>query len=171
MSVYAFAMQMETDAEQLYQRLAESNTVPGIRRIFAELAADEHQHLLLFQRLQAADSSQSSPPSTALENAKNIFAEVLAAGGAQEVLQDDLESYRYAMEIEAKGVRFYEDAIKREQDAGVKAMLRQVADEERKHFNIVENIYRFANAPNEFLAWGEFSNIDEFHAFGRDVDL
>jgi hypothetical protein len=27
------------------------------------------------------------------------------------------------------------------------------------------------NAPNQYLAWREFSNLDEFRNFGRDVDL
>jgi hypothetical protein len=28
----------------------------------------------------------------------------------------------------------------------------------------------FANAPNQYLAWGEFSNLEEFRQFGREVD-
>jgi rubrerythrin len=75
------------------------------------------------------------------------------------------------MKLEADGVRFYEDAARREEDAELKELLLRLAEEERRHFNVVENVYRYVNAPNEYLAWAEFSNLDEFHAFGRDVDL
>jgi hypothetical protein len=34
----------------------------------------------------------------------------------------------------------------------------------------VQNIYDFVNAPTQYLAWGEFSNLDEFRQFGRDLD-
>lgn len=32
------------------------------------------------------------------------------------------------------------------------------------------NVFDFANAPSEYLAWGEFCNLEEFRQFGRDVD-
>ena len=50
-------------------------------------------------------------------------------------------------------------------------MLRWLAAFERHELNEIEKLYDFANAPNCSLEWGEFSNLDEFHAFGRDVDL
>jgi rubrerythrin len=36
-----------------------------------------------------------------------------------------------------------------------------LAAEERRHLNMVENIYDFVEAPRSFLAWGEFSNLRE----------
>jgi hypothetical protein len=33
------------------------------------------------------------------------------------------------------------------------------------------NIYDFVNAPTDDLEWAEFSNLDEFHNFGRYQDL
>jgi len=44
-----------------------------------------------------------------------------------------------------------------------------IAAEEHKHFQILENVCAFANAPSQFLAWGEFSNLEEFRNFGRKV--
>ena len=52
----------------------------------------------------------------------------------------------------------------------VRVLLR-IAEEEHEHFNILENVFNFVNAPNQYLAWGEFSNLDEFRNFGRDVDI
>jgi len=37
-----------------------------------------------------------------------------------------------------------------------------IADEERKHLNIVENIYSIVESAKTCLAWGEFSNLKEY---------
>ena len=36
-----------------------------------------------------------------------------------------------------------------------------LAEEERRHLNVVEHIYDFVEAPRTFLAWREFSNLQE----------
>ena len=74
------------------------------------------------------------------------------------------------MQIEAESFRLYEDAAKNEKDAGAKELLLKIAGEEHKHFQIIENIFAFVNAPNQYLAWGEFSNLEEFRNFGRKTD-
>jgi len=40
-------------------------------------------------------------------------------------------------------------------------LLQKIADEEKKHFEIMERLYDFVLAPQNYLAWGEFS-IKEF---------
>ena len=66
------------------------------------------------------------------------------------------------MKLEADSVRFYEEMAQKEQSPATKKILLQIAEEEKHHFNIVENIYDFVATPNTFLAWGEFSNLKEF---------
>jgi hypothetical protein len=46
-------------------------------------------------------------------------------------------------------------------------LLRRIATEERRELESLRQLFDFVNAPNEFLAWGEFSNLNEFHNFGR----
>jgi rubrerythrin len=77
-------------------------------------------------------------------------------------MKEDLDGYRLALKIEADSVRFYENAAKKERREDVKAILHRIAEEEKDHFNIVENIYDFVLKPKYFLAWGEFSNLKEF---------
>jgi rubrerythrin len=171
MNVFDFAMQMETDAEAFYRKLAGKSPVAGIKKIFTDLAEDERKHYLIFLGLKEAAPSSRMQESDVLDEAQNIFAELLQMKEDVSIMQDNLEGYRYAMKLEADGARFYEDAARREKDPEIKSLLLSIAGEERKHFNIVENVYRYVNAPNEYLAWAEFSNLDEFQAFGRDVDV
>ncbi|MBE0597065.1 MAG: ferritin family protein [Desulfuromonadales bacterium] len=170
MNVFDFAMQMEVDGKKLYEKLAAGSNDAGLRKIFLLLAADEQKHFEIFQALQQG-TQPTMQDTTALEESRLIFREAMA--NKDEILKTidvDLEGYRYAMKLEADSARLYEDAAKRESQQEIKELLLRVAGEEQKHFNILENIYDFFNAPNQYLAWREFSNLEEFHQFGRDVD-
>jgi rubrerythrin len=66
------------------------------------------------------------------------------------------------MKIEADSVKLYEDMAKKENRADIVQLLLKIANEEKTHYNIMENLYDFVLAPQNFLAWGEFSNLKEF---------
>ena len=171
MNVYDFAIQMETDAETFYRKLAAGSNISGIKKIFTDLADDEQRHRQLFQALKEQRAPDAATGSGVLEKAKNIFEKILAEKQALPSLTSNLESYRYALKLEAEGVRLYTDAANRESSGEIKQLLLRIAKEEENHFNIVENIYNFVNAPNQYLAWAEFSSLGEFQAFGRETDL
>jgi rubrerythrin len=76
--------------------------------------------------------------------------------------ENDPDSYRHAVLEEEKGVRFYEELAAQAKDEGTRGIILMIADEERKHLNIVENIYSFVESPKTYLAWGEFSNLKEY---------
>jgi rubrerythrin len=177
MNVFAYAMQMELDGKAYYEQLARQATLPGLRTIFTRLAADEQKHYEIFAELQKGQKVMAMMETTALEDAKNVFAQLprdpaaLQAIGGDLSVYRDTTTYRHAMKLEADSFRLYEDAAARESDAGTRALLLKIAAEEHKHFNILENIFHFVNAPSQYLAWGEFSNIDEFRQFGREVDV
>ncbi|MCM2264447.1 MAG: ferritin family protein [Desulfuromonadales bacterium] len=170
MNVFDFAMKMEMDGKAYYEKLARQTSLAGLRTIFTRLAEDEQKHYEIFQALRTGGKVQTMQESRAIADAQNIFAELvsgaIAAGGSK----DDLAAYRHAMKLEADSFRLYEDTAAKESMAEVKGLLLKIAGEEHKHFNILENIYHFVNAPNQYLAWGEFSNLEEFRQFGRDVD-
>ncbi|WP_432822476.1 ferritin-like domain-containing protein [Trichloromonas sp.] len=166
MNVYDFAMKMELDGKAYYQKMAEKTKLPGLKKIFLQLAEDEQKHYDIFQGLKKKTPSAMAA-TTALDEAKNVFAKLLKEKSAAAEIGGDLEGYRYAMKLEADSYRFYEDAASREPDAKVKDLLLKVAGEEQKHFNILQNVFDFVNAPNQYLAWAEFSNLDEFRNFGR----
>ena len=105
----------------------------------------------------------------ALEEAPNIFKDVLDEQEALSV-PDDLEAYNYVMKVEEGLCQLYENAADKENNEQVKNLLLKIAAQEHRELENLQKVYDFVNAPNEFLAWGEFSNLDEFHNFGRDED-
>ncbi len=170
MNVFDFAIKMELDGKAFYEKLAKGTNIAGLQAIFSTLAADEQKHYETFLALKGQTQATAMEDTTVLEQAKNVFEQLLAQKGALGSLKGDLEAYRYAMQVEADSFRLYEEAAQKEENQDVKNLLLRIAGEEHKHFTILQNIHDFVNAPNEYLAWGEFSNLDEFHQFGRDVD-
>ena len=170
MNVYDFAMKMELDGKAYYEQLAAATKVTGLRNIFLGIAEDEQKHYEIFQALKNQEAPAMTE-STALENARNVFEKLIAEKPVAGPTGDDLAGYRHAMKLEAESFRFYEEVAIHTPDPGIKQLLSRIAGEERKHFNILRNVFDFVNAPNQYLAWAEFSNLDEFRNFGRDVDL
>ncbi len=170
-NIYDYAMKMELDGKSFYAKQAAESDIPGLRTIFSGLAEDEQKHYDMLKKLKNRSGPLEMATSTGLEDTKNVFEQLIETGHTKGKVSDDLEGYRYAMHVEAESFRLYEAAAAKEEDESVRRVLLGIAKEEHEHFNILENVFHFVNAPNQFLAWGEFSNLDEFRNFGRDVDI
>jgi rubrerythrin len=170
MNVFDFAIKMELDGKDYYEMLAKKAEQTGLKNIFTGLAEDEQKHYEIFQELKSTGGTPVMSESGILDVAKNIFAELPTGETTLSRVGGNLQAYQHAMKLESESIRIYEEAAAKEHDPAIKALLLKVADEERKHFNILGNIYNFVNAPNQSLAWGEFSNLEEFDQFSRDID-
>jgi len=169
MNVFEFAMKMEVDGKAYYEQMAAATTLPGLRSVFTQLAADEQKHFETFVSLNDGRSAKMAA-TPILDGIENVFARFTQDASAIEKEKKDLGAYEHAMKLETDSFRFYEEIAEKEQNPKIKELLLQIAEEEHKHFNLLANLFNFINAPNEYLAWSEFSNLDEFHQFGRDVD-
>lgn len=167
MNVFDYAMAIERSGRTFYRDVAARAGAAGVRTIFSMMAEDEQELLERLQAMKAASQSTTMEDSRILETAGNIFEDILNEREALQI-SDDLEAYHYVMRVEAALCRLYEDAARREPNPEVQGLLRRIAAEERRELENLRRLYDFVNAPNEFLAWGEFSNLNEFHNFGRD---
>jgi len=169
MNVYDFAMDMETSGREYYDNLARTSNLPGLKIIFSRLAEDEQRHYDIFAKLKAGTPRPTMPQSAILDDVRNVFETLPRDAQSLKEVSETLAAYRHAMKLEADSFRLYEDAAGEESDPAVKGLLLKIATEEHKHYTILENLYHFVNAPTQQLAWGEFSNLDEFRQFGRDL--
>lgn len=171
MNVFDFAMKMEQDGKAYYLTLAEQTSHPGLKTIFTRLAEDEQKHYETFRRLREGTDTPSMEESSAIEEAKNVFEDMPAGAIAVQEMKGSIAGYDHAMDLESESFKFYERAAREERNPQTKELLTRIAVEERKHYNILENIYSFINAPNQSLDWAEFSNLSEFSQFGREKDI
>jgi rubrerythrin len=160
MSIFDFAMKMELDGKAYYEELAAGTAASGLKSIFTGLAADEQKHYDIILSMKTG-SNQKMDDSTVLDEAKNIFAELMTDKNIAGTLKSSLDGYQHARKIEAASVRLYEDMAKQEDNPEAVQLLLKIANEEKKHFNILDNLYDYVLAPQNFLAWGEFGNLKE----------
>jgi rubrerythrin len=161
MNVFDCAIKMEQEAKQYYEALAASAGDRELRGLFTMLAQAEQEHHDALVQLQGSISPAKSQ-FTALDQAACLFQPLLAKREAMAQLKETPDGYRMVVAQEEKGVEFYQDLAAQAKDAGVRQTLLKIAEEERRHLSIVENIYAFVESPKTFLAWGEFSNLKEF---------
>lgn len=160
MNVFDFAMKMELQGKACYENLAATTKVLGLKTIFTGLAADEQKHYDVFRELKEG-KAWTMTDSRMLEQAKTVFSEMLADKERLVNLHEDLDAYRVGLQIEADSIKLYEDMAKKEQDQETMQLYLRIANEEKKHYNILENVCDFVMRPKYYLAWREFSNLQE----------
>lgn len=161
MNVFDFALKMEEDGSAFYRKLAAETNVPEFKTIFSMLADAEQGHHDAIEAMKNGVPAEKAD-SKVLEKSKNVFQNLLDRKQALTMLQGDPDGYRHAIRIGEEGIKLYEEMAGKETNPVAVKILLMLAEEERKHLNIMENIYDFVEAPHTFLAWGEFSNLKEY---------
>lgn len=164
MNVLRFAQTVDQSAHDFYEEMASRAENPGVRRIFDMLAEDERE--LLNRHAMLAAGADGADART-LDRGVNVF-EKLRQQEDRLSVADDLAAYRLALDAEREVLQQYRSAANSEARPRVKELLIEMAGDEQKHVEELENLYDFANAPNHYLAWGEFSNLGDYHNYGRD---
>jgi len=161
MNVFDCAIKMEEEAKLYYEALAVSAADLELRNLFTMLAAAEQEHKEALVQLQGSVEPKMAQ-FTVLDRAACLFKPLLAKREAMAQLKESPDGYQMVVAQEEKGVELYQELAAQTKDEGIRQILLKIADEERRHLSIVENIYSFVESPKTFLAWGEFSNLKEY---------
>ena len=160
MNVFDFAMKIELQGKAYYETLAASARLPGLNTIFTELAADEQKHYDVLRGLKEGKGWEMAD-SRVLEHARSVFSALLGNQETLTELQEGLDAYRLALKIEADSVKLYEEMATKEENPETVRLYLTIANEEKKHYNIIDNICDFLLRPRYYLEWREFSNLQE----------
>jgi rubrerythrin len=165
MNILDFTMEMDRSGRDFYRQLAVKARTPEVRRVFGWMAKEEERLMEEYRRMkvEGLDRQADSPR---LQMAANPFRHQAGMNAPQ----DELEAYRLILEMEGKACRLLQDAAIQETDSTTRDVLHRVAAVECGELSEVEGVYDFVRAPNGYLASAEFSNLDEFHNFGRYED-
>jgi rubrerythrin len=161
MNIFDCAIKMEEDAREYYEKLANTVAIPEMKNLFSILAKAEMEHRDALVKMKGCSDPQNTQFSD-LREAACIFKPLLAKRDLIAELKEDPDAYMHALKHEEDGVRFYEELAAKAQNEATREILLKIAKEESKHLNIVENIYSFVESPRTYLAWGEFSNLNEY---------
>ncbi len=160
MDIFEFALRMEKEGRDLYLEIAGKSGDEGIKSIFLSLASDEegHQDVIRKMRKGSPDVGETE----VLSKAKNVFAQIREKGESIDVSQPQADMYRKAREMEERSVKFYAEKAQEEKNPGRKRVFEALADEERKHFFLMDNMVEFVSRQESWVENAEFNHLDEY---------
>jgi len=161
MNNFDCAIKMEEESTKYYEALSVRASDPELKNLFAMLAQAEKEHYDNLVKLKESVDARL-PQFKALEQAACLFRPLLAKRELMAQLKKEPDAYQLVVAQEEKGVQFYQELADQAKDRRTREVLLKIADEERKHLSIVENIYNFVESPKNFLVSGEFSNLKEY---------
>jgi rubrerythrin len=160
MDIFAYALQMEKDGESFYREIASKTNNKGLQTILTMLADEEVKHYRAIENMRQ-DKYQMTE-TTVLDNARNIFVEMKDAEEEFEPEQEQTKSYEKAQEIEKKSQQFYQEKAGQTDKGDQKKLFERLAEEEQKHYLLLENIIEFVSRPKLWLENAEWYHLEEY---------
>jgi rubrerythrin len=164
--VFDFAMQMEQDGRDYYEEMASKTKIPALKKILTGLADDERRHYQIFKNLREQHSDQvsqlSEKSTTIMSDAKNIFEQLSGDEVEVDTAGDAIEVWEHAQKIEKKSEDFYREKAGVVPDKTAKDLLNKIADEEHKHWALIESVMQFLHRPDRWLEDAEWNHLEEY---------
>ena len=161
MNVFEFAMQMEQDGKAFYEKMAESAENAAVKNILLELAADEEKHYRIFRKFRDGDVSAlkelQETGTVVLEKAKNVFSGLAAEGN--DFSSDVKSAWKQAQDVEKKSEDFYREKAAEADSDEAKTALNLIANEEAKHWNLIEHVLQYLDHPKNYIEDAEWNNL------------
>lgn len=159
MNVYEYAMKVEKDGEQFYRELAEKTNDVGLQKILIMLAEEEIKHYIVFEKMNKSQNLPLQAEVDVFANAKTIFQKMKDENVSYSFSEDQVEYYKKALLSEENSYKFYtEKALMLEDDEQRKVFLR-IAEEERQHMVLLENLIEYISSPAHWIENAEFNNM------------
>ena len=160
MDVFEYAMQMEKDGEDYYRQMARQTANKALRNVLTMLADEEVKHYNAIEKMKTVPPQMGE--STILADAKNVFIQMKEAEEKPDLDIGQIELYKKAQEIERKSREFYLEKSNEVEKEYQKRIFLKLAEEEKKHYFLLENIIEFVSRPESWLENAEFYHLDEY---------
>lgn len=161
MNIFEFAIEKEKFSEHYYRELAEKTTNKGLKNICLMLAQEEAWHFKIIKDMQKKDAG--IPVETQiLTNAKKVFESMRQAAEKFNFDISELELYQKARDIETQSKEYYLEKAEEVEDEKQQKIFLKLADEEQKHYFIIDNICDFIAQPAWFLENAEMYRFDDY---------
>ncbi|MHC4228668.1 MAG: ferritin-like domain-containing protein [Planctomycetota bacterium] len=161
MDIFEFAMEKEKLAEDYYRRLRLKTSNKGLSNILTMLADEERKHFDLVQQMRQ-NAPHAMTDTDVLGNAGVIFRKMRESAESFSVEVTELQLYEKAREIEKQARQFYLEKAEAVTDASHKEIFKKLANEEQKHFVLLESICDFVARPQWFLENAEMYRFDDY---------
>lgn len=161
MDIVEYALQMEKDGEAHYRELSAQTDNEGMKEIFDMLAEAEVEHYQTFLNIKN-NQPVSARDDKILARVKNVFQQMHESGDWQDISGDQAAAYKQARDVEKKSEEFYLEKAQELSDPSQQELCRQIAEEERKHYLIMDSILELVAHPSAWMENAEWRHMDEF---------
>ena len=163
MNVFDYAIRLEERGVQLFELLKHDTENHELKEIFDSLATMEQEHLTSLRTMKQVVTPEEAK-STMVDRAwpvKDGFEKLLESCDILHELRRDPDGFYHIVKAEEENIRMLEGMAATEPSETASLLLHELADEEKKHLETIENIYDFIEKPHTYLEWGEFSNLSQ----------
>ncbi len=160
MDIYEFAMEKEKFAENYYRDAANTVKNKGLSEICVLLAEEEVKHREWIAKMQSEQPELVD--STVISRAKEIFAAMKGSKDALDFCDSEVELFEKAQEFETTSKKYYEEKAQQVDDPKQKDIFLQLAQQEKKHYILLENVIEFLKKPEFWLENAEFFHREDF---------
>ena len=161
MDVLQFALEMEIEGEHYYRRQSAMFSTTPLKPVFDLLAKDEAKHADIL-RSKMDGMAYELKEDEQLSNQKNLFSGLKDYKPQKEEMPDQATLYHAALELEQRSIELYTDLRAKAADAQTQALFDFLVQEETRHHQILEDMFRFVNRPNEWVEAAEFGLREEY---------
>jgi rubrerythrin len=152
---------MERESENYYRQLAAKTDRKGLKTIFNMLAGEEAKHYRVVEEMKSKMPVEVADTNI-LPDAKEIFRQMADDTEKFNFSAEEPEYYRKAQEIEKKSRNFYLQKADEFEDELQRGVFRRLAEEEKKHYFLLQNIIDFVATPKSWLENAEWYHLDEY---------
>jgi len=160
MNVYEYAMKVEKDGEAYYRDLANKTNDDGLKSILTMLADKEVKHYVVFDKMNKKQIIPTQPHVDVFASAITMFQKMRDENKTATFSEDQVDFYKSAMLSEENSYKFYIEKALMLEDEEQKAVFMRIAEEERQHMVLLENLVEYISFPERWLENAEFNHMD-----------
>ena len=161
MNIIDYALQTEKDGEEYYRAMAADANDVGVKKVFEILADAEAEHYRVFLQLKA-NKPVSRGEEKPIAKIKTLFSEMKQKGGQDTLSDAQVDAYIKARDIERKSQDTYRQKAEEMQDPEQKALCLRIAEEEGKHYIILDNLIELLQRPATWVEDAEWRNMEDY---------
>ncbi len=161
MDIFEFAVNFERENRDYYLERSKNTDNKYLKSLFEKLADEEKEHEEIIKEL-ISEKKIEHEESDIIDSAKNSFKMIADDLGDNILPTEEVHIYKQAIELERKSKDFYLSKAEESNLDHVKKTFRQLAGEEDKHQQIMENISKMVDRPNTWLEDAEWYHMEDY---------
>ncbi|MDD5286824.1 MAG: ferritin family protein [Desulfuromonadaceae bacterium] len=159
MNILECTIKMKQETWAHYERLSEACSEKELKRLFSMLAAAEEKHIEKLILFKNGIGHVDKLAFNELDESLCVFRPHIDPQHLAETLSNDPDAYSHVVQEEEETLEFLDKLKEQAENEQMKRICQAVADKEREHMTMLENIYLYVEEPRTYLEWGEFSNM------------